>query len=152
MNFNTGADDLEKDHVSLDPAEEAGHWFLLDVAMGRELGYALIGRPPAEVFAAPRKEWVLDALLESLSWYRRDELAGAGSVLNACRAWRFVAEGKWGSKREGMMWAVRQRETPEVVSRAEEARMGKVSLDEGEALRFLELVEGRVRVVVEDLC
>ena len=41
LNFNTGCD--VEDHLSLDPGEEASHWFVLDIAMGRELGCGLVG-------------------------------------------------------------------------------------------------------------
>lgn len=39
LNLNTGAQ--QDDHTSLDPANESSHWFLLDIAMGRDLGRCL---------------------------------------------------------------------------------------------------------------
>lgn len=60
LNFNTGAG--LPGHLGLDPAAEASHWFVLDIALGRELGRALMGPPPAEVFAPLPREWVLSAL------------------------------------------------------------------------------------------
>ncbi|KAK0200506.1 hypothetical protein DFS33DRAFT_1362173 [Desarmillaria ectypa] len=48
--FNTG--DGMTDYVCLDPSQEATHWFL-DIASGREKGVALLGPPPATVFAEP---------------------------------------------------------------------------------------------------
>ena len=64
---------------------------------------SLSGPPVAEVFAAPRRAWVCDALLESLVWHREHAGDSADGVLNACRGWRFVASGEWsaGLKSEG---------------------------------------------------
>jgi Domain of unknown function (DUF4111) len=135
LNFNTGAG--QPDHLSLNAAQEAGHWFLLDIAVGRELGRALTGPPPAEVFAAPQRVWVLDALLESLQWHRTHDLGSPNSVLNACRGWRWAETGVWGSKREGLAWALQQPGAPENL------------LIEGDAADVLAFVERRVRRALE---
>ncbi len=64
LNFNTGSD-LAADRLTRDPAAEASHWFLLDIALGRALGCALLGPPPAQLFAPIPRRWCLEALLDS---------------------------------------------------------------------------------------
>lgn len=64
--------------------------------MGRERGWPLLGRPAREVFAAPSRAWICDALLEALKWHREHAAVSADSVLHACRGWRFVESGEWG--------------------------------------------------------
>jgi Domain of unknown function (DUF4111) len=81
--------------------------------------------------------WVLDALMESLRWHRTHDLGSPNSVLNACRGWRWAETGVWGSKREGLAWALRQPGVPE----------GLFTAGEGEGI--LTFVEGRVRWALE---
>lgn len=118
LNYNTGAG--EGDHLTLDPAAESSHWFLLDIAMGRTLGRALIGPPPEAVFAPIPRLWVLEGIADSLAWHEHNERASANSVLNACRGWRYAATGVMGSKQDGAIWAMQQPECPPVVRQAEQ--------------------------------
>jgi Nucleotidyltransferase domain len=148
LNFNTGAG--QPDHLVLDPAQEAGHWFLLDIALGRKLGRALTGPPPAELFAAPQQVWVLDALLESLRWHHAHEVASANSLANACRGWRWAETGVWGSKQGGVAWAAGQPNAPQILREVEQARQTGESLQVGAAEAVLALVEQRVRLALED--
>jgi hypothetical protein len=113
LNFNTGRAIV--DHLALDPAEESSHWFLLDIAFGRELGVALLGPPPAEIFAPVPRVWTLEALADSLAWHAAHEPASVNAVLNACRSWRFAATGVFGSKRDGAAWAHGQPGCPTIV-------------------------------------
>lgn len=121
LNLNTGLHQL--DHVSLDPANEASHWFLLDIALGRELGRSLYGPPTTDAFDAIPRRWILEAIADSLDWHQANELSSADSVLNAGRCWRFIVTGEFSSKLDGAKWAAMQRQgCPEVVSRAIAAR------------------------------
>ncbi|KAI7092067.1 hypothetical protein KC356_g7 [Hortaea werneckii] len=57
LNLNTGPNRC--DHIGLDPAKEASHWFLLDIAFGRELGRCLYGVDKSEAFGAIPHSWDL---------------------------------------------------------------------------------------------
>ena len=117
LNFNTGGD-LTVDRLVLDPAEEASHWFLLDIAMGRALGRALFGPPPARVFAPIPRRWCLEALVDSLRWHESNEVASTNSLRNACRGWRYAATDIFGAKEAGASWARRQSDCPPTISAA----------------------------------
>jgi Domain of unknown function (DUF4111) len=149
LNFNTGADQPE--HLGLDPAAEASHWFLLDIAMGRELGRSLRGPPPAEVFAAPSPEWVRSALLDSLSWHREHDRLSSNTVLNACRSWRWAQTGAWGSKQSGLTWALAQPDVPAGVAQAAQARQTGESLNPAVAAAVLAFVEARLHQAPDKL-
>lgn len=113
---NTGAD--ERDHLALDPGEELSHWFLIDIAVARELGRSLIGPPPAQVFSPIPKLWRLEAIGESLAWHQQHEPASANTMLNACRGWRYAATGESGSKRAGATWVSQEIDCLDVVVQA----------------------------------
>lgn len=143
LNFNTGQG-LEN-HLTLDPTQEAGHWFILDIALGRELGFALYGLSPAELFGPIPRPIVLRAIEESLSWHAENELVSANSVLNACRCWRYIETGEFGSKLAGAQWASRQPDCPSVVQAAIQARAATNVL---QATAVLELYN-RVREAIQ---
>ncbi|KAJ5100528.1 hypothetical protein N7456_006580 [Penicillium angulare] len=85
LNLNTGHH--QPDHISLDPANESSHWFLLDIAMGRKLGRNLHGLNITDAFGAIPRRLILEAIATSLDWHQANELNSANSVLNACRGW-----------------------------------------------------------------
>ncbi|KAL3440833.1 hypothetical protein BJX65DRAFT_316123 [Aspergillus insuetus] len=140
LNFNTGRD-MDTDYVNTDPAAEPDFWFLLDIASGRERGTALHGPPPAEVFAAPKIEWILDCIVESLDWHRRSGPVTSDGILNSCRALRFAKTGQWGSKREGGNWAIGYYMKPDIVALALDARLSKAELPQNDAIDFLDRVQ-----------
>ena len=143
LNFNTGR--AIEDHLMLDPAEESSHWFLLDIAFGRELGVALLGPPPAEVFAPVPRVWCLETLADSLAWHAENEPASVNAVLNACRGWRYAATGVFGSKRAGAAWALAQPGCPVVVAEASRAGAGDDAVDAPEAVGLVDIVAATVR-------
>ncbi|GAD92985.1 predicted protein [Paecilomyces variotii No. 5] len=120
FNLNTGL--CQRDHVSLDPANESSHWFLLDIAMGRQLGRKLHGRDTTEAFGPIPRRWILEAIADSLDWHRANEPNSANSVLNACRAWQFIVTCEFSSKLNGAKWAMKQPGCPDIVSDAIAAR------------------------------
>lgn len=120
LNLNTGP--YQSDYISLDPANESSHWFLLDITMGRELGRKLYGTDITDTFSAIPRRWTLEAIADSLHWHQENELSSPNSVLNACRAWRFIITGKFCSKFDGARWAMQQQGCPDIVSRAIAAR------------------------------
>lgn len=102
MNFNTGRDGVH--HLSLDADEVPGHWFVLDIALGRARGTTLAGPPPDTLFGAVPHALLLQAMREGLAWHEAHEPASPNAVLNACRAWRHAETGELGSKQEGAEW------------------------------------------------
>jgi hypothetical protein len=104
LNLNTGSG--LPDHVSFDPGAEPAHWFLLDVAAARLHGRALFGPAPQALIGPVAEADLRAALIESLQWHREHEPTSANAVLNACRSWRYAAEGTWSSKPDGGRWAL----------------------------------------------
>jgi hypothetical protein len=134
--------------LSLDPASEPAHWFLLDLAILRDHGRTLAGPPPGELVGPIPRRWLLEALADSMAWHHANEPALQRSVLNASRGWRFAAEGVWSSKDDAGAWALARTGDPEIVEAALAARQGDraVTLDPArveafgtEALRAVEL-------------
>jgi mannose-6-phosphate isomerase-like protein (cupin superfamily) len=111
-------------HLSLDPADEPAHWFLLDLSILRDHGRALAGPPPREVVGPIPRPWLLEAVRDSLAWHQAHEPDLAQSVLNACRGWRFAAEGGWSSKRDAAAWAMARADDPATVEAALAVRAG----------------------------
>jgi len=146
LNFNTGAG--EEDHISLDPAEESSHWFLLDIAMGRALGRPLLGPEPAQVFAPIPRIWQLEAIAESLVWHSEHEPTSANTVLNACRGWRYVATGHFGSKRDGCAWARQQPACPVGVLEADRLRQLGSHLSVSSATELVKIVTEAVHEAI----
>ncbi|KAL3456045.1 hypothetical protein BJX64DRAFT_297056 [Aspergillus heterothallicus] len=145
MNLNTGKE-MVNDYINLDASSEPGFWFLLDIAMGQELGTPLFGPPAGEVFAAPRLEDILDCMLECLDWHREQLNLTPDAVLNACRALRFAKTGKWGSKKDGGGWAIGfyEKDRSEAVSLALEARRIKGEMPQDRTAEFLDFVHGEI--------
>jgi len=137
LNLNTGARMAFRADYA--PGGIEAHWFPLDRSILAERGVAVLGPPAREVFAAlPRKE-VLPLLRESLRWHELGEAAPDDAVLNACRAWRFAAEGTWSSKPAAGEWAL-ERGAGDVVRDALAARRGERSLDPDVAAAFVHSV------------
>ena len=135
--------------LSVDPAEAPGdHWYVIDRAIVREHGLVLFGPPPAELIAPIPRELLVSALRDSLDWHETAEEARLDdAVLNACRAWRYAAEGRWSSKVEAAEWARARDDDPELIDAAIAARSGGRRLDP----RRVEALLGRVRRHVDDL-
>jgi predicted nucleotidyltransferase len=99
LNLNTG------ELVSFDPDEEPnGFWFVLDRAIAQEHAVPVVGPPWDEIFAPLPREDVVAALRDSLDYHERKEPMTLNSLLNACRAWRWVENGDWISKPEAARW------------------------------------------------
>ena len=111
--------------IHLDPAAEPGFWYVLDRAIAHRAGVVISGPPPCELFADVPRSILLDALSQSMAWHRIHEKATLYSVLNACRAWRFVDEGVLGSKLEGAAWARERWPDTDVIDAAVALRRGK---------------------------
>jgi hypothetical protein len=110
--------------LTLDPADDPAHWFLLDLAILRDHGRTLCGPPPRELVGAIPHRWLLEALRDSLAWHGAHEPALQQSVLNACRGWRFAEEGVWSSKNDAGAWALARTDDPATVEAALAIRHG----------------------------
>ena len=124
--------------LSLDPATEPAHWFLLDLAILRDHGRVLFGPPPRELVGPIPRRWLLEALRDSMAWHQANEPVLHQTVLNASRGWRFAAEGVWSSKRDAGAWAMARTRDPATVETALAIRYGDDSrpLDPARVERF----------------
>ena len=134
-------------HVSLDPALEPAHWFVVDLAILREHGVALAGPSARDLVAPIPRTHLLNALLESLAWHAAHERQLHSTVLNAGRAWRYAQEGVWSSKDNAANWVLARTEDPSLVEGALAIRHGAGSSALDPA-RVDEFVRG-VRALVE---
>lgn len=96
-------------HVTFGAGDEPRHWFVLDTAIGREHGRALLGPPPAGAFPPVPRSVQLAAIVESLDWYAAHEPDNLKAVLTAARGWRYAVEGAWSSKDGAARWAAARR-------------------------------------------
>ncbi|QRO00598.1 DUF4111 domain-containing protein [Archangium violaceum] len=123
MNFNTGAHMNYR--LGFDPADEAAHWFVIDLDIARGHAVPLVGPPASELLAAAPRAWVLDAVRDSLTWHAREEPVSPNNVLNACRAWRYAEECVWGTKVAGATWARARLADPSLIEAAIAKRNGQ---------------------------
>jgi aminoglycoside adenylyltransferase-like protein len=97
---------------------------LLSFAVCRRSGVAVAGPPPAEVFAEPPRDWLLERSAGELRWAMGHGTSFAYRVLVACRAWRFVDEDVLDSKVGAGQWARQLVAEPAVVDAALAAQRG----------------------------
>ncbi len=140
LNLNTGR--AMPFHVSFAPGDgEAEHWYGIDRAVIHEHGRALFGPPAVRVFAAPSRSMVLALLAQSIRWHEHAGVArDDDAVLNACRALRYAAEGRWTSKPDAGEWARTRGADGALVADALAARPGSGErLEAARVGRFLEV-------------
>lgn len=85
-------------------ADLAGH-----IAVLRERGQVICGRPIVEVFPTVPRDDFLDSILRDLAWISRPETRMGGriyGVLNACRVLAYVSGAGILSKAEAAEWAL----------------------------------------------
>ena len=135
--------------VHLDASAELGFWYVLDRAIAHRSGLAISGPPARSVFADAPRSTLLEAMYQSMSWHRAHEKATLYSVLNACRAWRFIELDVLGSKLEGAEWARERWPDKDVIDAVIALRRGAVAtLDEDAVDALLERVEGLLQDAV----
>jgi Aminoglycoside adenylyltransferase, C-terminal domain len=135
--------------VHLDASAERGFWYVLDRAIAYRSGLVISGEPTRSVFADAPRSTLLEALYQSMSWHRAHEKATLYSVLNACRAWRFVELDVLGTKLEGAEWARARWPDTDVIDASVALRRGEdAALDEAAVDGLLETVEGLLREAV----
>jgi hypothetical protein len=122
LNLNTGR--AMPLHASYAPGDgHAEHWYGIDRAILAEHGRALLGPPAARLFAAPPRSVLLEILAEAVRWHEQAGVArDDDAVLNACRALRYAAEGRWSSKQDAGAWACERLPDAALVSEALAAR------------------------------
>ncbi len=143
LNLNTGATTPLAVRSKGASGDAGAHWFPIDRSVLSQAGIALWGPPADEVFAPIPRAALAPVVAESVRWHRDHPVDPADAVLNACRALRFVKEGRWSSKPAAGRWAVDNGlAAAGLVSRA---RTGGASLDPEEVAAFLGAVEARLR-------
>jgi SAM-dependent methyltransferase len=132
--------------VSLDPADEPAHWFLLDLAILRDHGRTLSGPSARDLVGPIPRSWLLEAVRDSLAWHDAHEGALQQTVLNASRGWRFAEEGVWSSKDDAGAWALARADDGAIVETALALRDGDRSrhLDPASVRAFQRRVRERV--------
>ncbi|KAA1428759.1 aminoglycoside adenylyltransferase domain-containing protein [Nocardioides antri] len=131
--------------IHLDAGAEPGFWYVLDRAIAHRSGVAISGPPARTIFVDVPRARLLEAMYESMVWHRAHENATLYSVLNACRAWRFVEEDVLGSKLEGASWARDRWSESDVIDAAVALRRGEdASLDEAAVGALLSTVTKRL--------
>ena len=133
--------------LSVTPDDAARHWYVIDRAIIREHGLTVHGPPAREVFAPFERETLLRMLSESVGWHKASADARLDdTVLNGCRAWRFVEERVWSSKVGAGSWARQRARDPELISEALAARLGNERLAAERVAAFTR----RVQRCIED--
>lgn len=113
---------------------------LIDLAICRQKGRVIRGRPPSELIPEIPRNWLIHAMYQSLHWRQKNILhpfydpQGENAVLNACRAWYYQVENRFCSKTEAGQWAMQHLEHAadrELIKQALDIRWGrrKKSLD-----------------------
>jgi hypothetical protein len=90
--------------ASTDPASESWHWFVLDLAIGRDHSVTLHGADLADVVGPIDRDLELEAIRESLRWHEGNEPLGPNHLANAARALRYLETATWGSKPAALEW------------------------------------------------
>lgn len=147
LNLNTGAHIA--DYLTFDPAEASSHWFVLDIAIGYQLGHRLFGSELTATFVAIPRIWQLETILDSLAWHHIHETTSINSILNACRGWRYAVTKSWGSKRTGALWTREQPACPAIVTQTLAPQQGVPSFDPQEITLFIKLVKLSVHTAIQ---
>src|SRR5205814_604480 len=134
-NLNTGPGTEER--ISLDPAAEPGHWFVVDLAIARSHARPILGPLPAALIGSIPRTDVLAALTDSLDWHSEHEGSSANAVLNACRAWRYALTGAWSTKTAAAEWALERGADRGLIDGAVELRAGAGAELDGRAANRL---------------
>lgn len=139
LNLNTGAKIAFR--VDEEPGSVERHWFPLDRALVRTGGTALLGPPPAELFAPIPRPLLAPVVEEALAWHLVPGHSGDDdTVLNACRSLRWLREDVWTSKSEAGAWALEHVDDRDLVVAALANRDRSARLGRERVARFVEHV------------
>jgi hypothetical protein len=132
------------------PEPKPEYWVVLDLAMMRAHGRAIMGQPPAELMDPIDRAVVLGALAQSLTWHADFDRGRPNRVLNACRAWRYLLEGDLVSKMTAADWAERRTGDP-VIAEARRLRAeGRLELDPEVVDAFVGPIEDAIQTAAAD--
>jgi len=115
-------------HDGRDHRSEPPHWFVLDLAMGRDHGRALYGPRPADVIGPVPREAQVEAIVQSIEWHEHLEPGHPDRLANAARGLRYIRTGTWGSKPAGLVWLA-EAYCDRAVTEAEIAEQVRAELD-----------------------
>lgn len=139
LNLNTGA--KVGFRVDEEPGAIERHWFPLDRAIVRATGVALLGPPAQELFAPIPHPVLVPVVREALEWHLAPGRSGDDdTVLNTCRALRWLREDVWSSKSEAGAWALTRVDDAELVGAALARRDRSADLGRERVARFVEAV------------
>ena len=99
--------------VSTDPARHPWHWFVLDLAAGRELAVTLHGTDLADVVGPISDEDQLAAITESVRWHDENEPASTNQTYAAARGLMYLETGTHPSKPAARAWLASTGRTPQ---------------------------------------
>lgn len=125
--------------ASFDDADADRHWYVVDRAITRAHGIALLGPAPVDLIAPIPRRILVAALAASIAWHRAADEPPANAILNACRALRYADEGVWSSKEAAAAWAA-----TDLARDAVAARHGGPEPDRARATAFLDEALRRV--------
>jgi len=111
LNLNGGPQ--RSPSVSTDFTSEAWFWFVLDLAVVRDLSVVLHGQNLVDVVGTFSREVQIAAIADSLRWHADHVPDGPSRGANVARGLRFIETGVWGSKPEGLAWLASTGRTPE---------------------------------------
>jgi hypothetical protein len=103
LNLNGGPNRAEK--ISMDPASESWHWFVLDLAAGRQTARTLHGAALRDVVGPIGRDDQRAAIAASVRWHSRHDEGGANQAANAARGLLLLRTGRWTSKPDAIGWA-----------------------------------------------
>ncbi len=94
-------------HFDILAPDASDGYSLLDLAVARERGRALVGPEPMTMIAAPPRLWLLQACAAQLQrWLGWDVINDrSGAVLTACRSWYYLSNDSHATKSEAGAWA-----------------------------------------------
>ena len=128
LNLNGGR--LREHKIQFGPGAEAEHWFVIDLAIGRDHAVPLLGPPLADVVTPIPRPRLLDALRRSLAWHDENDAGSPNQVLNAARTIQFLETGLWTNKLDAARRIARDHPAlRQALVAAEQARNGGPALD-----------------------
>ncbi|VAV93985.1 hypothetical protein MNBD_ACTINO02-202 [hydrothermal vent metagenome] len=111
LNLNGGP--KRSPSLSTDFTSEEWFWFVLDLAVVRDLSVALHGQDLVDVVGMFSRDVQIAAIADSVRWHAAHVPDGPSRGANAARGLRFIETGTWGSKPEGLAWLASTGRTPE---------------------------------------
>ncbi len=90
--------------VSTNHRSEPWHWFVLDLAIGRETAATLTGVDLADVVGPFTRRVQLEAIAASVAWHRHFDDGAPNQAANAARGLQYASTGRWTSKPDALRW------------------------------------------------